>query len=166
MRLYWGALGGWLGAFLVAAFLFALQGARITGPPAFVDFYLAVFGSRGQPLIETLFATLLFAVGGGLWGVIYSLAFRQSTAKKGALFGLVPTIVYWLVGAPMSGRPAFGGLTAEGLLVPIAANCFVWGGFVGWLCRQALRTEPAPVASGSDHEPAFDARDASTLAPR
>lgn len=129
-RLKTGFVGGFLGALLLAALMYALYGAGLLGPPGFVGNYRAAF-EPGAPLGH-VFATLLFAVSGGVWGLVYGALAKRSTPLKGMAFAFLPTLWFWIVVAGIMGSPLFGGFTAKGLLLPVLFNVVLWGSFLGW----------------------------------
>jgi hypothetical protein len=129
-----GFVAGVLGALLLAALMYSMIPVGLSsGPPGFVGNYRATLG-WGGPFFDHLLGTLLFAVSGGIWGLIYGVLVRSSTLLKGMAYAFLPTLWFWIVMAWALGNPLFGGFSVEGLLLPILFNVGIWGGFLGWYC--------------------------------
>ncbi len=120
---------------ILAAIMYSLQAANLSGTPGFVNIYRAAYGA-GDSLTAHIFGALGFIIAGGLWAVLFVLIVREPTVWKGMLFGFVPTLFLWLVLAPLTGQPIFNGFTTRGILFPILYNVIVWGAVVGFLTRK------------------------------
>ena len=70
-------------------------------------------------------------IAGVLWGVLFGLLFKRPTAAKGMLFGLLPTLLFWFVVAPLTGQAPFAPGHRAGLLLPLLFNSIIWGGILG-----------------------------------
>jgi hypothetical protein len=80
-----------------------------------------------------------FVIVGGLWGGLFGLLVTFPTTLKGVAFGLLPTLVDWLVTAPMTGHGLFNRGTAAGIGLPLLFHALIWGGILGNLCGRWLR---------------------------
>lgn len=124
---------GFLGSLILIAVMYLMEIFRLTGNPGFVAIYHAVFGNH-YFLIDNLMAALLFAISGGIWGMVFGLV-PHPTPVRGIFFGLAPSFWLWVVVLPFVGDPFFSGFTLRGILWPLVLNCLIWGAFVGWYCK-------------------------------
>jgi hypothetical protein len=122
--------GGFYGALILIVIMYMLKFIDLAGDPGFVSIYKNSFGSDNGFLTHLL-ASLLFAVSGGIWGVIFKFV-PDPTIWKGTLFGLLPSLWLWVVVVPMMGGEFFNGFATKGILLPILFNCVIWGSFLGW----------------------------------
>jgi len=136
-----GFSGGLLGALIVIVMMYVVQTAGNGELPAFVSHYRAFFPSN--PPFDHVVSALVYALSGGVWGVLYALTAKNPSMQSGALFGLLPTLWTWLAVAPVSGRELFHGFTVRGILLPLIYNVLVWGTFLGWYCSRR-DAEPGP----------------------
>ena len=126
---------GVIGAMVLAAIMYSLQAANLSGTPGFVNIYRTVAGASDS-LTAHILGALGFVVAGGLWAVLFVSIVRKPTVWKGMLFGFVPTLFLWFVLAPVTGQPIFNGFTTRGILFPILYNVIIWGAIVGFLSRK------------------------------
>ncbi len=131
-RILQGFFAGVIGAIILAAMMYSLQAANLSGAPGFVGIYRAVLGAT-SPQFEHIFGAIGFVLAGGLWGCLLAAIVRQPTTLRGMMFGFAPTLFLLLVIAKIVGQPIFGGFTVRGILLPIIFNVVIWGGVVGWL---------------------------------
>ncbi len=145
-RLQVGFVAGLLGALILGVLMVIMS--LITGqPPAFAAVYHGIFlGSGAVGASSWIIGALLFAVAGGIWGLIYTAIVDDPGIGSAMLFAILPTLYQWLVVAPLMGQPVFFGFAPRQIILPIVANILIWGSFVGWYCDQrlaAVRTRPA-----------------------
>lgn len=139
-----GFVGGLLGSVAVfaALALLALLGTIPKAP--YVGAWQATFG--GGWVSAAVIGGLSFVLIGALWAVPFAAFVPHPTIKKGAAFGLLPTLWAWtFVPAVLTGGPLFGGFAALGLVLPLIMNCLIWGSIVGWYCRR--HAAPARTAA-------------------
>ncbi len=79
---------------------------------------------------------ILFALSGGVWGAIYGGLVARSAVWKGMAFAVLPTLWFWMVVAPATGKPIFLGGNVQGLTMSLVFNVIVWGAFLGWYCQR------------------------------
>lgn len=136
-----GFFAGCVGAVILVFIMYILEAVGL-GSPGFVNMYKALFGST--PPGGEIIAALLFIVSGGIWGIIYTWLVRKSTALKGFIFGLLPTLWLLIVVNSVIGKPLFTGLKPMGIIMPLIFNMVIWGSFVGWyLARMGRKPEVA-----------------------
>ncbi len=131
-RIQTGFVAGALGALVLVALFYAQWAAGLGGVPGFVGNYRATFGTHGAP--DHVLGALLFAASGGFWGAIYGGLVARSTVLRGMAFAVLPTLWFWLVVAPATGKPLFLGGDPKGLALSLFFNVAVWGAFLGWAC--------------------------------
>ena len=122
-------MAGLWGAVVLIIVMYVFQALGWIGEPGFVGIYRSLFHSDN--ISAQVLAAVLFAISGGIWGLLYALFTRHSTVYKGAVFGFIPSFWLWLVVLPTIGQPIFSGFTTKGLLLPILFNVVIWGSFVG-----------------------------------
>ena len=129
-RIKTGFVAGALGALVLVALFYAQWAAGLGGVPGFVGNYQATFGTRGAS--DHVLGVLLFAASGGVWGAIYGALVARSAVWKGMAFAVLPTLWFWMVVAPATGKPLFLGGDPKGLGLSLFFNVVVWGAFLGW----------------------------------
>lgn len=130
-RLQTSFIGGLLGA-LITMGLMAIRKALTGTEPIFITAYKNLIAPNAT-ITAALIGGGLFALSGGLWGLLYGLTITRDRPIKGLLFGTAPAFWLLLVVAPlMLNQPIFFGFAAPEVLPPILFNCLVWGLFVGW----------------------------------
>ena len=107
------------------------------GTPGFVGTYRFTFGEHGAT--DHVLGAVLFALSGGVWGAIYGALVRPSAVWKGMLFGILPTLWFWIVVTTATDKPLFLGGDPKGLATSLFFNCVVWGGIVGWYRARRLK---------------------------
>jgi len=122
--------GGFYGALLLIIIMYVMKFTDLGGDPGFVSIYKTSFGA-GDGFLTHLLASLLFAVSGGIWGIVFKII-PNPTIWKGTLFGLLPSLWLWVVVVPFMGGEFFNGFATKGILLPILFNCVIWGNFLGW----------------------------------
>lgn len=120
---------GFKGAILVIAALYVMKYGGWAGDPGYLDVYYTV-AVKVNPIFDHVMAGFLFALSGGLWGVLFVFV-NNPTMWKGLLFGLLPTLWLWLVVIPYTGGEIFGGFEPRAILQPLVLNCLIWGAYVG-----------------------------------
>ena len=132
-----GFLAGLAAAAVLAAvsYVLALSGGPGSAP-SFVGASRGSFGTHGG--LDHVLGTLGLLVAGGLWGTLFAVFVTRPNIGKGMLFGVVPTLFFWLVVAPLSGGGLFMGATASGIALPLLGNVLIWGGVLGSLCDRWL----------------------------
>lgn len=135
-----GFIAGVIGAIILAVLAYIMM--LVTGdPPPAVAFYRGILHVENPPA-DHIIAGILFLIAGGIWGAIYAALVRNPTVLSGILFSILPTLFVWLVMAPASGKPFFGGFAPKALILPLILNG-IWGAFVGWyLGRTVVVREP------------------------
>jgi hypothetical protein len=148
-RMATGAVAGAVASGALVVLLYALFWTGVIPLPPFVATERAVFGVHG--VLDHCVATAASLIAGALWGVLFGLLFERPTAVKGMLFGLLPTLLFWLVVAPLTGQASLAPGHRAGLMLPLLFNTIVWGGILGVLCGHWLRppytTDVAPAAA-------------------
>ncbi len=127
-----GFLGGFIGAIILGSIMFVMD-AMGMGEPGFVSMYRGAFGAKTPT--DKVIAFVLFALSGGVWGIVYAIGVKQSTVLKGMLFGLLPTLWLWVVVNAFLGKPLFNGFSAMGIIMPLIFNVIIWGTFIGWYMK-------------------------------
>lgn len=122
--------GGFYGALILVVIFYVMKFTELAGDPGFVATYKNTFGADSSFLTNFL-ASLLFAISGGIWGVIFKIV-PNPTIWKATLFGLIPSLWLWVVVVPYTGGQLFNGFALKGILFPILFNCVIWGSFLGW----------------------------------
>jgi len=118
------------GALILILIMYLLKTVGAAGNPGFVNIYHAVFGTH-IVLADHILAALLFAISGGIWGIIFRLI-PNPTTLKGMAFGIFPSLWLWVVVSPVVNGVFFNGLALKGIIMPLIFNCGIWGSFVGW----------------------------------
>lgn len=148
-RMATGAVAGVIGSGALVALLYVLFRTGVIPLPPFVATERALIGTHG--VFDHVVGMITALIGGGLWGVVFGLLFKRPTAVKGMLFGLLPTLLFWFVVAPLTGQSPFAPGHRAGLWLPLLFNTIVWGGILGALCGHWLRppytTDVAPAAA-------------------
>ena len=138
-RIWTGFVAGALGALVLAALFYAQWAAGLGGAPGFVGNFRATVGEFGA--LDHVLGAALFALSGGVWGAIYGWLVARSAVWKGMAFAVLPTLWFWVVVAPATGKPLFLGGNVQGLALSLFFNVVVWGAFLGWFCA---RRSPLP----------------------
>ena len=89
--------------------------------------------------VDVLVGIVGALLAGALGGMLFGLAFKRPTLLAGMAWGVVATIVQWVILAPATGRPVFYGLTSPGIALPLLINMLIWGTLLGYLCGRWLR---------------------------
>lgn len=118
------------GALILIAIMYVMMVTGIAGNPGFVNIFHAIFGTHIL-LVDHIIAALLFAVSGGIWGLVFRLVPRPNILR-GMAFGIVPSLWLWIVVSPVVSGVFFNGFALKGIIMPIIFNCVIWGSFVGW----------------------------------
>ncbi|SMO64808.1 hypothetical protein [Fodinibius sediminis] len=126
--------GAVYGAFILIVLMYLLKVLGLAGNPGFVNTYHAVFGEHFL-LLDHFTAALLFAISGGIWGIVFRLV-PNPTPLKGMVFGLLPSLWLWTVVVPAVGGAFFNSFALKGILMPLLFNCVIWGSFVGWYVQR------------------------------
>ena len=151
-RMATGAVAGAMASGALIVLLYVLFWTGVIPLPPFVATERAVFGVHG--VLDHCAAIAAALIAGGLWGVLFGLLFKRPAAVKGMLFGLLPTLLFWFVVAPLTGQPLFAAGHRAGLLLPLLFNTIIWGGILGALCGHWLRppftTDVAPAAAADE----------------
>ncbi len=134
-----GFLGGFIGAIILGSIMYVMEIANM-GQPAFISMYRGAFGAK--PPTDQVIAFVLFALSGGVWGIVYAIMVKQSTVLKGMLFGLLPTLWLWVIINSFLGKPLFNGFTTMGIIMPLIFNVVIWGIFMGWYLKSR---SPRPI---------------------
>jgi hypothetical protein len=85
---------------------------------------------------------------GGIWGIVLALIFFRFLEGSGYWIGalvfgaIVPSLVAWLVVAPLHGQPAGHGWHAVGVITGLLVNG-AWGLGTAWILSRMMR----PLAS-------------------
>jgi len=119
-----------LGALLLIFVMYLLEIWGLTGNPGFVHIYHVLFGAHIL-VVDHIIAALLFAISGGIWGVIFRFV-PNPGPLKGMAFGIIPSLWLWVVVSPVVSGVFFNGFTLKGILMPLIFNCLIWGSFTGW----------------------------------
>jgi len=119
-----------LGALILITIMYLLMITGLAGNPGFVNIYHAILGEY-MPVLDHFLAALLFAISGGIWGLVFRLIPNPSPIK-GMIFGILPSLWLWIVVSPIVSGLFFNGFTFKGILLPLLFNCVIWGSFVGW----------------------------------
>lgn len=131
-----GFSAGFIGGLIVILFQFIFKWIGWAGNPGFIGIYHKTFGVH-EMAADIIISGFLFAVSGGIWGLIFTLLMKPSVFK-GIIYGLAPSLWVWLVISPYMGFPVFHGFALKPIIFPIIFNCIIWGSFVGWYARRAL----------------------------
>jgi len=118
------------GALILIVIMYLMMITGISGDPGFVNIYHVVFGKH-IPVLDNILAALLFAISGGIWGLIFRFI-PDPGPISGMIFGLLPSLWLWVVVSPYISGVFFNGFTLTGILFPLIFNCLIWGSFVGW----------------------------------
>lgn len=118
------------GGLLLILIMYLLKLIGTAGNPGFVNIYHAVFGTH-IVLVDHILAALLFAISGGIWGIIFRIV-PNPTPLKGMAFGLLPSLWLWVVVSPVVSGVFFNGFSLKGIALPLIFNCLIWGSYVGW----------------------------------
>lgn len=137
-RIKTGFVAGTLGALVLVALFYVQWAAGLGGVPGFVGNFQALVGEFGA--LGHALGGALFALSGGVWGAIYAWIVRRSAVWKGMAFAVLPTLWFWLVVAPATGKPIFLGGDPKGLALSLFFNVVVWGAFLGWFCARRRAT--------------------------
>ncbi|MDT0630819.1 hypothetical protein RQM47_12030 [Rubrivirga sp. S365] len=137
-RFQTGFVAGALGALVLAALVYAQWAAGWGGAPGFVGTYRTAFGTHGA--LDHVLGAVLFALSGGVWGLIYAWLVPRSAVWKGMAFAVLPTLWFWVVVAPATGTPIFLGGDVRGLGLSLFFNVVIWGAFLGWYCTRRPAT--------------------------
>ena len=132
VRIYFFA--AFYGALILIGIMYLLKITGLAGSPGFVTIYHAIFGEY-VPVVDHLIAAFLFAISGGIWGIVFRLVPNPSPLK-GMVFGLAPSLWLWVVVVPSIGGAFFNGFALKGIFMPLLFNCIIWGSFVGWYVRK------------------------------
>ncbi len=111
----------------------------LAGDPGFIKVYHITFVDTLTFMDHNL-ASLLFAISGGIWGVIFRII-PEPEPLKGLLFGLLPSLWVWTAVAIYTGTPLFYGFTFPGIVKPLFFNCLIWGTFIGWFVSTNSRID-------------------------
>lgn len=122
--------GAFYGALILITIMYVLMLTGAAGRPGFVNIYESTFSVTITPLHQVL-AAFLFALSGGVWGIIFRVI-PKPNPLKGMLFGLLPSLWLWVVVVPFTGGEIFNGFAIKGILFPLIFNCVIWGSFLGW----------------------------------
>lgn len=122
--------GAFYGALILILIMYLMKVTGMAGNPGFVNIYHSVFGTHIF-LLDHILAALLFAISGGIWGLVFRLVPRPGVLK-GMAFGIVPSLWLWVVVSPVVSGTFFNGFALKGIIMPIIFNCVIWGSFVGW----------------------------------
>jgi len=131
---------GFQGALILIVIMYVFEIINIAGNPGFVHTYRSFFGPH-YAFIDHLVAAFLFAVSGGIWGIIFGIV-PSPSPLRGMAFGLLPSLWLWLVVVPSTGGPVFNGFAAKGIILPLIFNCVIWGSYVGWYGQKFLERHP------------------------
>ncbi len=102
------------------------------------EFPTALTHPFGVPKIWSL------AFWGGVWGIIFALIFSRVPRGAGhwigaLIFGAIaPSLVAWLVVAPLHGQPAGHGWHAVGVITGLLVNG-AWGIGTAWILSRMMR---------------------------
>lgn len=129
------AVMGAAGAGIIAAIMYTMWAAKKGPKPMFLDLQQSQFGEHGA--IDHVAGLARFGIAGAVWGALFGAYTRQPTVAKGALFGLLPSLFVWTVGAKRKGQPFFFGFKPDKILMPILFNSVIWGGFMGKMARRS-----------------------------
>jgi hypothetical protein len=124
---------GFLGALILIGTMYLMKAIGLAGNPGFVNIYHATFGEY-IPVLDHVLAALLFAISGGIWGIIFRFV-PNPTPLKGMGFGILPSLWLWVVVVPSIGGAFFNGFALKGILMPLIFNCIIWGSYVGWYVK-------------------------------
>ncbi len=125
---------GFVGALLLVGIMYLLYFWGYAGEPGYIDVYYTVTREI-SPIFDQIMAAILFALAGGVWGLLFGFA-GQPTVFKGFLFGLLPTLWLWLVVTPYMGGEPFGNFERNAILYPLFYNCVIWGSYLGWKTKR------------------------------
>ncbi len=120
---------GFKGALLLIAIMYGMKYYGYAGDPGYLAVYYTVT-VEVNVIFDHVMAGFLFALSGGLWGVLF-VFISNPNAWKGMLYGLLPTLWLWVVVIPYSGGEFFGGFEQRALLQPLVLNCLIWGSYLG-----------------------------------
>ena len=133
-----GFVAGMAAAGAMAGLMYAVKRAGGERRLMFLDLERQLAGRHGSAADHAAgFAGVTLA--GALWGVLLAKLFDRPTAAKGAAFGVLPTLVVWLVIDPLMGKGLFGGFKAKEIVEPLVLNSLVWGPLAGWLAADRQR---------------------------
>ena len=127
MKRYFGA--GFKGALLLIAIIYGMKYYGYGGDPGYLNVYYTVT-VEVNPIFDHIMAGFLFALSGGLWGLLFVFV-KDPTTWKGILYGLLPTLWLWLVVVPFAGGEVFSGFEQRAILQPLIFNCLIWGSYLG-----------------------------------
>lgn len=127
MKKYFGA--GFKGALLLIAITYGMKYYGYGGNPGYLNVYYTVT-VEVNPIFDHIMAGFLFALSGGLWGLLFVFV-KDPTAWKGILYGLLPTLWLWLVVVPFAGGEVFSGFEQRAIIQPLIFNCLIWGTYLG-----------------------------------
>ena len=141
-----GFAAGTLAALALGGLFYAQWAVGLGGVPGFVGNFRATFGEFGA--LDHALGAALFALSGGVWGAIYGRLVARPSVATGTAFAVVPTLRFWVVVAPATGKPLFLGGDPKGLALSLFFNVVVRGALLGRLCarRSLSSTAPSPHA--------------------
>lgn len=126
-RYFWG---GFKGALILIAIMYGMKYYGYAGNPGYLNVYYTVTVEI-NPIFDHIAAGFLFALSGGLWGILFIFV-KDPTAWKGLLYGIVPTLWLWIAVMPFSGGEIFGGFQQQAIVMPLVLNCLIWGSYLGY----------------------------------
>lgn len=121
---------GFKGAILLIVIMYAMEYYGYAGNPGYINVYYTVTREI-NPIFDQIVAGFLFALSGGLWGILFALV-NNPNPWKGFLYGIFPTLWLWIVVIPFAGGEFFSGFEQRAIVMPLVFNCLIWGSYVGW----------------------------------
>lgn len=126
-RYFWG---GFKGALILIAIMYGMKYYGYSGDPGYLNVYYTVTEEINL-IFDHVAAGFLFALSGGLWGILFVFV-KDPTTWKGLLYGLLPTLWLWIVVVPFAGGEFFSGFEQQAIIQPLIFNCLIWGSYLGY----------------------------------
>jgi len=143
-RVATGALAGLIAAMLVASLLYAIFWAGVAAAPGFVLVERQLLGLGGW--LDHVVGLSGFLIVNTLWGGLFGLLVARPTFLKGVAFGVLPTLVHWLL-AYATHPGSRMEWTGSAIGLPLLYHALIWGGLLGMLSGRWLGAPSATATT-------------------